>query len=1099
MEIIVVGQTVQIDHPTGHGCWWSLDTQYLHSLLHDPFVLALVGRTPSVALAEDVNRASAGLYLFARRTLAADHDWVQQILRAGGAVLANRPEPGAIDQPKARGVIESLRERWSIGSHRSYFFADLDQFDVYDPAEADRVLAWIGEHPDAIVRGNTAIFAGNPWSTIFRYLNTPELPNLLLDLADLLCRIIAGLSGQSDSALATMSEHASLRRDFHAFGYATFVIEQLEKAQGDAKVKLDDARSTAVRAAHALMDAGDASGAQDLLRTAFQMLERENRKLQPEPAIFTDTLHGGGLFSDIGYCEFDWPQHAADVLHNHLDWAEHRNYRFNIDFAAQSLNQLCARFPRLADRLRKAQERGWIDLVNGTWNQPYPPFFTLQSMLRHFDLGIENMREWFGAAPTAYASQEFGFAPQIAEVLAQYGYQGVVMRVQNMGDAPTHAKPLVRWTSPGDRHSLLTLPSHPYKSEQRNEVTYNNLHLKLLAAAQAGNPSPTVFTGLGDLTYYRPFREELARIGHYANVFGRFTTWRDFFGQHSSSANLPMLKPTMEDFDCRAAFLEIKLWQHLRSTMGGSIEHCMRSLEASELFRAMEMIDAVTGPAAAADGAATATATATACWRSLASYQGHDCYFSPNFPSGTFMGGSTGPTSYNGRAIQTVSDYRGVWDAQTIGQRAGGDLLACMNKAKTRIQHSISATDGSHASEQKAWGLFNPGPKMQRVVRFEKAAGVALASDHQALPAQDDGEDRLALVEAPAYSFISLRADERALSPAVSHPVRTGENWLDNDLIRVEFDPRTGIIRRLLSRSGGEETTLLVGGNRFTLPGNGDGGDGGGGAQRCDSLRWNQRGPLLACAEFDISIPTPDGLPRCTIRSWISLEAGQPYVELRQTVESCRPISGDQWEKHLAMQLELPDGDFELQRSHHNVLEVARARQIFSPNLLLAQKGNQRIALLNRGNQFYVRDGSTISAMLICENEPARNFAHAIGTPQGNPLAEARAWVTPWFVVPQARADKAHTQAIDIRPADVELLSLSRAAPERLTVRLANLAGNATRCEVRLPDRIASAWKCDLNGRRVERLPVRDDCEVALDLSPWGIAQLEIESNGKAR
>ncbi len=1087
MKPVIVGQEIKIDHPMGQGHWWSFETLYLNSLLHDPFFLARTGQAPIVVFPNRVpDDGHPSLLFYAPRTVATDADAIQQVIGNGGAVVLNRPERQVLDsvqslqwaaQALATAPIESLRERWDLGSGRTWYYTDQELYDCYDAAQG-QVLSWIGEHPNLIVREKTAIFAANPWPTVVRYHNTPMFARLLLDLAELLIRATAQLTGLElrPAERELMARHTELRRDFHAFGFAAFTVEQLEKCMGVARIDLHEARATTVQAARKLV-AGDSSEAQALLRLAFHQLEEENRKLQPEPAIFTDTLHGGGLFGDIGYCEFDWPQHAADVLHNHLDWAELRGYRFNIDFAAKSLDHMSKRFPRLFDRLRVAQDRGSVEIVNGTWNQPYPPFFTLESIIRQFDLGADKMQELFHRAPLTYASQEFGFAPQLAAVLAQHGFRNAVLRVQNMGDAPTVADPFVKWTAPnGDE--ILTLPSHAYKSEQRNEVTYNNLHLKLFAAAAANIPSPFVFTGLGDLTYYRPFREELARTAYYANVFGQFSTWSSYFdGKSSTSA--PALRTTMEDFDCRAAFVELSLWPTLRSTAGGYIDHCMRSAAASELFRAAELLDAL-------GKEQDAHCAYGEWWQSLAAFQGHDRYFAVNFPSGGFMGGANDPSSLLGRTVQTVSDYCGPWDATTLGKRADRDLATAEKEATEQIERKLSQLGGD-GSREPSWVVFNPGPASSRIVKFPKMAGRKLLLENVELPAQDDGDDRLAAVKAPAYACALIHAAESGAGSAIiSHPVKCGEGYLDNGLLSVEFDPASGIIRRLLARNGHDWQVLLAGGNRFGAPGSG--------TQRCLELHWRHTGPLLASAELLLAMDMPGG-ELCKIRSWLSLEAGQTYLDLRQTIESCPPIRGEQWENHLALQFDLPGDNFRLQRSHYNVLEEARGTRIFSLNLLLADGDPTRVALLNRGNQFYVRDGRTIAAILLCENESAREFSHRVGYALGNPLYEARAWLSPWFTssIPEGSSLRGARprRAIEISSENVELLSLTK-REGRLRIRLANMAAVETHTDVSFPDGVSDAWTCRLNGERIDRLEVGDN-RTKVALRPWDIVQIEAQ------
>jgi len=1077
MSPVVVGKDYQISHERGQGRWWSLETLYLHSLLHDPFILCRTGKRPTVALANEPTLTIHDALLFYAQPADSEteRNRIIETLARGGAVVLNHPDNRLLSSvpqlnwaSRVGTPIDSLRERWDLGSSRTYHYADGETFDPYSPTGA-HVLSWIGDHPDLLVHGSASLFAGNPWASILRYLNAPVFSMLLLDFADLLIRATALLTHQpmTDAELKLVSQHRELRRDFHAFGFAAFTVEQLEESLGVSQVDLSDASEKVIAAARSLA-VDELADAQALLQEGFELLEQENRKLQPTPAIFTDTLHGGGLFEGIGYCEFDWPQHAADVLSNHLDWAETRGYRFNIDFAAKSLEQMSRRYPKLFARLRRAIELHQVEIVNGTWNQPYPPFFTLQSMIRQFDLGCESVQTIVGVRPTSFASQEFSFTPQTASILAQHGYSGVVLRSQNMGDVPTLNANYATWIAPNGDH-IPALPSHRYKSEQLNEVTYNNLHLKLFAAKDL--PTPQVFTGLGDLTYFRPFREELARSAHYANVFGRFTTWRDYFNAGKGTA-CPELRPAMEDFDCRAAFLEVKQWQHLRATGGGSVEHCTRSAAASELFRARELLSLLE------DAADSSGEESVENWRALLTYQGHDRYFSPKWPSGGFMGARFNPTRRKGRIDETVADYCGPADTTTLRQRADTDLLHAERSAKRSIRRTLGAAE-SFKSNVHQWTIFNPGGATQRTLRFRKAAGQALLINGESIPVQDDRGDLIAAVSLPAYSSICITARERLQpDPEMDHPVTSGDTFLDNGLLRVEFDPAAGTVTRILRPSDGR--TLFATG-RFVAPG--------ATSQTCEKIHWRARGPLMTSLELMILLHMPQG--ECRIRARLSLEAGQTWLDLQQRVETCPPISGDQWTNHLGLQFTLTDANFNLLRSHYNVQEPSEERQIFSHNLLQANLSDGvQLGWMNRGNQFYVREQNAISAILLSENESARKFVHRIGYSRGTALSEARAWLSPVFVVPADSTAPLHAKLITLDSDKVELLSAVRVG-NQLQVRLANLCGESVLLTLSTRKPARAAWRTDFTGKRTAAIEISDG-RINLTLRPWDIAQLEV-------
>ena len=367
MRPVVTGDTVDMrpNHPVGQGRFWSNEALYLYTLLWDPFILARTACHPVTrGTGEAVAQPSETILFYAQPTPATEAQAIRQINDAGGRVVLTRPDPGLFTQfpemaPGGVSQLVSLRERWDLGqlAKRSYYYRDREPFHLLDD-KAATALSWIGDNPDLVCADNVAIFAGNPLAAMLCYLTVPYFPRLLLDFSGLLIELVAELSQTpvADDQAAAISAAEETRRDFHAFGFAFLTVLELERCYGSHQVDLHQTAGFALAAARELV-AGSEPKASELLAAAFAELERQNRILQPTPAVFTDTLHGGGLFDDLGYFEFDWPQHTADQLRMYLDWATRRSYRFNVDFAAASIKGMAARFPRLFAELKAACHR----------------------------------------------------------------------------------------------------------------------------------------------------------------------------------------------------------------------------------------------------------------------------------------------------------------------------------------------------------------------------------------------------------------------------------------------------------------------------------------------------------------------------------------------------------------------------------------------------------------------------------------------------------------------------------------------------------------------------------------------------------------------
>jgi hypothetical protein len=1072
------------------GRYWLHQAYYLYPLAWDPFVLTRLDGLPILReRAEPVEACENSILVFTHPNTADDRSVIEAVLGNGGNVVLNHPEPEIAQLVAQEGfcsdgygeAMVSLRERWhfSVLNTRHYIYPHTQPFLRLNP-QSGRVLSHIGENPDLILGKAAAIFAGDPIRAVDTYQFTPHLlTGLMGHLAELLVHAVAHFTDIPMPAdeQKKLRQRFELRRDFHSFGYAHWMVGELDRCYGGGKVDLQEAETLVMAAAEKAVRSG-VRDATDMLRKAFESLERENRKIQPVKAVFADVLHGGELFDDIGYFEIDWPEHPADVLRVYLEWIRTRSYRVNVDLGATTVRELAKRFPDLFAELKKEHDRGRIEFVNGSANQPYPPFHSLESQIRQFDTGRKVWKQVFDTNPKTYASQEFGFCPQIGSVLKQQGYDNAVIRVQNMGDAPTLRDEQVIWEAPnGDK--LRSLGSHPHKSESQdgNDYTYHNLHLKLYIHARDELPF-SVFTCLGDITFHRWMREELARVSHYAPVFGEFETFSHYF-RRTKKGDAPTRRFEMQDFNCDAAFINLGIWLMYKNYTGKYNTNCVRSMQATHLFAAAELIDA----AAAVSGHGSYKASDhDKNWEALTMHQGHDTYIVPYHQAGGFQGPGDNPGNHEaGRGVQEVAEYLGAIDFRQVSQVT--DKL--MDQARTRADSCISHGQiecNSPDGNAPGFSLYNFAQVRQKLVRIPEAAGRSFSYGDEALPGQDDGPDRLVRVTLPAYGFAALRETSSAESSAPDNGVVAMEDSLENEFLKVEFDLQTGMIRTLFDKTG-KRDLLAAGNHAFYFPNSA--------RQVCRGSKVKLAGPLRGAISFELEFS--DGAGNfCRLETEISLDAGQSQATIATMVHNVPEVEGNQWENHLGVRFELPEPDTDIHTSHFNVLEPFAHAQIFSPNVLVAQRAAGATAFFNEGNQFYVREGQALRHIMIMENEPLREFRYAIGVAGDNPIMESLKWSQPCYVQRTDRCGTGTTgqSLIETSSDHVSLLSC-RYEEGALLVRLANTMGKPVKTSLKAFRPIRSAEVTGLDGNRGKLVKVTDG-GIKLNLRPWDIRQLRI-------
>ena len=431
-------------------------------------------------------------------------------------------------------------------------------------------LASIAELPGVVARPGTAVFAFNPLALIRSYLNMAE-PEITGDIVSLIAA--AALCARGD---ARTIRHHDLRRDFHSYGVAAMLVAKLAVLRGGT-FDVAQAVEEAAPAARAYC-AGRYAQATKLLAASLASLARVRSALAPLPVYILHMPHGGILFRDEGYAEYDWPEASAKVLNLYLRWAKDFGYRFAPDLGAGTLEHLNSTHPQTVRDLADAWKNGLMEFVNGTWGQPYLQIWRTWDQRQHFSVGLAAFERVFHRRPTVYAAQEMALHPNLPGLLVDFGYKYAIHRVQNLGVTPDCTEALIRWQG-ADGRSILTLPSHPSKSEKHGSLIFRDWPDLVSRTLDDGLPFAAI-TSLIDQTFVGPCQEEFIRANRYAAVFGEFMTPSGFFAATPHIAS-PDRYFTLDDHTCELALPEDSY--HRYEMTASSSLHAYWNAEAARL------------------------------------------------------------------------------------------------------------------------------------------------------------------------------------------------------------------------------------------------------------------------------------------------------------------------------------------------------------------------------------------------------------------------------------------------------------------------------------------------------------------------------------
>ena len=160
-------------------------------------------------------------------------------------------------------------------------------------------------------------------------------------------------------------------------------------------------------------------------------------------------------------------QVLPDCVRDMLRLCREGGVKGNVNFDGIGYEKLAAECPEALAELRQAVQAGQVEVVGGSYGQPYGLFQGGESNVRQRVYGVRAVLRLLGVRPRAFWEEEFDFCPQLPQILAQCGYRGACLFFQwtwHTPELPREPHALIQWEGlDGTR-----LPALP-----RNEL---NLH-----------------------------------------------------------------------------------------------------------------------------------------------------------------------------------------------------------------------------------------------------------------------------------------------------------------------------------------------------------------------------------------------------------------------------------------------------------------------------------------------------------------------------------------------------------------------------------------------------------------------------------------------
>ena len=208
------------------------------------------------------------------------------------------------------------------------------------------------------------------------------------------------------------------------------------------------------------------------------------------PPCVLDGYHGGIPFWDWIllpgglWAEFFWPVVVCTLIRR----VEEFSIPSVLELDSYTFARMTETMPDDLAALRNAVERGRIEIVNGTYSQPFSQTISGEANLRQLFEGLRVIETATGSRVISYATQEPCFCVQLPQILRGFGYQQALLRTHwgAFGTERAFDALLLCWQSP-DGSVMPTVPR--YSLLDYSLLTNDPIHPGLVAGGLTATPS----------------------------------------------------------------------------------------------------------------------------------------------------------------------------------------------------------------------------------------------------------------------------------------------------------------------------------------------------------------------------------------------------------------------------------------------------------------------------------------------------------------------------------------------------------------------------------------------------------------------------------
>ncbi|HLK17034.1 MAG TPA: hypothetical protein VKT78_19670 [Fimbriimonadaceae bacterium] len=150
--------------------------------------------------------------------------------------------------------------------------------------------------------------------------------------------------------------------------------------------------------------------------------------------------------------EWLWGYHVLPgSVQDMLRFCRESGAKGNVNFDGIGYEKLAAESPEAFAELKAAVQSGAVEVVGGSYGQPYGLFHGGESNVRQRVYGARTIRRLFGVGLRTFWEEEFDFFPQLPQILAGCGFEFASLFFQwtwHSPELPMEPVPVVDWEAP---------------------------------------------------------------------------------------------------------------------------------------------------------------------------------------------------------------------------------------------------------------------------------------------------------------------------------------------------------------------------------------------------------------------------------------------------------------------------------------------------------------------------------------------------------------------------------------------------------------------------------------------------------------------------